>query len=123
MTLTNMQIYNYANNLADAFSDPNTKFSVKVNFYLIKNKNLLTELAKDIEQNRIDIIQKAGSLNEETNQYDVPDEKMEEVIKELNELFDCTQEVTIYKVKIEDLGEKMMLSTKQMDALMFMIED
>ena len=41
----------------------------------------------------------------------------------LNDLFDLEQEVTIYTVKFEDIGEKLMLSTAQMEAMLFMIED
>ena len=47
----------------------------------------------------------------------------EETMKELNDLFDLEQEVTIYTVKFEDIGEKLMLSTAQMEAMLFMIED
>lgn len=122
MKLTNMQIYNYANNLSAALQDFTSKLSVKVNFYLQKNKNLLLELAQDIEKARIEIIQERGTLNEETNQYDIPDDKMQEVIKELDDLFKLEQEVNIYTVSIDDFGVNTQFTPAQMEALMFMIE-
>ena len=36
--MTNLEIYNIANNLLEAFNDNNQKLPVKVNFFLQKNK-------------------------------------------------------------------------------------
>ena len=123
MKLTNNKIYDYANALVGAFSDPDLRLPVKVNFYLTKNKVTLVELAKDIEKARTEIIRKFSTLNEDTNQYEVPTDKTDEAMKEINELFGLEQDVNIYTIKFEDIGEKMMMSTAQMEALLFMIED
>ena len=123
MKLTNNKIYDYANALAGAFNDPNFRLPVKVNFYLSKNKMTLVELAKDIEKARTEIIRNFSILNEDTNQYEVPTDKTDEAMKEINELFNLEQDVNIYTIKFEDIGEKMMMSTAQMEALLFMIED
>lgn len=123
MKLTNNKIYDYANALAGAFSDPDLRLPVKVNFYLTKNKVTLVELAKDIEKARTEIIRNFSTLNENTNQYEVPADKTDEAMKEINELFNLEQDVNIYMIKFEDIGEKMMISTAQMEALLFMIED
>ena len=122
ITLTNNQIYNYINSLIENFSKSDIKFPVKVNFYLQKNQNTLLTLAQEIEQERVNIAQEYGILNEETEQYEVPPEKIQEASQKLNDLFDLTQEVKLYKVKLEDFGN-IELTSGQMQALLFMIED
>ena len=121
--LTNEQIYNYANNLIDYLSeDNNIKFPIKVIFYLQKNKNELFRLAQEIEQQRIEIAKKYGSLEEEKGQYNIPPEKIKDASEEIMELFNLTQEVKIYKIKIEDFGD-IKLTPKEMESLLFMIEE
>lgn len=123
MKLTNMQIYDYATAFSQGFNDPYLKFPVKVNFYIVKNKSVLTELAKDIETHRLEIIKEFGQYNEATGQYDIDKDKINEATKSINELFSIEQEVQIYTIKLEDMGDKLNLSTSQMEALLFMIED
>ena len=122
VTLTNNEIYNYANGLMEYFSDSEVKFPIKVNFYLQKNKNALTTLAQDIEQERINIIQEYGKLDEETQQFSIPQEKMTEASEKINDLFNLTQDVNLYKVNLDSFGD-MELTANQMQALLFMIED
>ena len=122
MTLTNNQIYNYTDSFIKNFSQKDIKFPVKVNFYLLKNQKTLLSLAQEIEQERVNIAQEYGILNEETQQYEVPPEKIQEAKKKLDDLFNLTQEVKIYKVKLEDFGN-IELTPDQMEALLFMIED
>lgn len=123
MKMTNNEIYGVANLLMEHFQDNSLKLPVKVNFYLQKNKKLLIELAQDIEKNRMDIANQYGTLDEQTGQYQVEQDKIEKASNELNELFNLEQDVKIYKVSIEDFKDEFVLTTGQMDALMFMIED
>lgn len=122
MILTNNDIYTYAKNLIEAFNDKDQKLPVKINFYLQKNKSVLTALAMDIDKERIVIAQAHGTLDEESQQYIIPPEKLEEVNKELSDLLSLTQEVQIYTIKFEDLNDDLSLTTAQMEALLFMIE-
>lgn len=122
ITLTNSQIYNYATELMNNFSDKDLKLPVKINFYLQKNQLELLTLAQDIEQQRMDIIQEYGGLDEETQNYIIPNDKIQETTKKINELFDLTQDVKIYKVKLEDFGD-IDFTPNQMKALLFMIEE
>lgn len=122
ITLTNSQIYNYAAELMNNFSDKDLKLPVKINFYLQKNQLELLTLAQDIEQQRMDIIQEYGGLDEETQNYIIPNDKIQETTKKINELFDLTQDVKIYKVKLEDFGD-IDFTPNQMKALLFMIEE
>ena len=123
MILTNNEIYNYATGLIAEFGpDCNIKLPVKINFFLQKNIKLLTEMAQDIDNSRMEIARQYGVLNENGTSYIVPDNKMEEACRELNELFALTQEVNIRTFNIDDFNN-IELSYKQMNALMFMIED
>ena len=123
MKLTNLQIYNYAQQLAGAFMDGEQRLPVKLNFFIQKNKSTLISLAQDIEKARMEIAQNYGELNEEGTQYIVKPENMETVSKEINDLFSLEQEVNIGMIKADSLSDDFSLTTAQMEAIMFMIEE
>lgn len=122
MKLTNSQIYNYVNVLFEAFNDKDQKLPIKINFYLQKNKNTLMALAQDIEKARLEIASNYGNLNEESSQYIVPSDKLEDAQAELDDLFNLEQEVQIYTIKADDLDNNISITTAQMEAIMFMID-
>ena len=122
MKLTNNQIYTYATELASAFQDSTQKFPIKVNFYLQKNKETLLAMAQDIEKTRIDLLSNYGELDAETNRFTFNPVKMEIAAKELEDLFNLEQEVNIYTVSIDSFGDDVVLTTGQMEALLFMID-
>ena len=122
MKLTNNEIYMHAQNLMMAFEDKDQKLPIKISFYLQKNKNTLLQLAQDIERSRIEIAQSYGVLDEETSQYIIPPEKMEEASQELNDLFNLEQDVQIYTINIDSFGDDLTITTAQMEAIMFMID-
>lgn len=122
MKLTNNEIYIYAQNLMMAFEDKNQKLPIKISFYLQKNKNTLLQLAQDIEQSRLEIARSYGELDEESSQYIIPPEKMEEASQELNDLFNLEQDVQIYTINIDSFGDDLTITTAQMEAIMFMID-
>lgn len=122
MKMTNNEIYSYAHKLIEAFQDSEQRLPIKVNFYLQKNKNTLIELAQDIEKSRIEIAQAYGTLTEDGSHYEVAPEKMNETYKELEDLFNLEQEVTIHKINIDSLSDDLSLTTAQMEAIMFMID-
>ena len=122
MTLTNNEIYAYTRQLMDAFQDGEQKLPIKINFYLQKNKNTLLALAQDIEKARLEIAQTYGTLDENGEQYQIPNEKLAEASKELEDLFNLTQDVNIHKISIDAIDGDLMLSAAQMEALMFMID-
>lgn len=124
MKLTNKQIYEYTEKVLKIFSvDEEIYLPIRINFYLHKNRNILMELAKDIEKQRTEIIKKYGTLNEETKEYEVPKDKITDVLDEIDELFSLTQDVALYFVSMNEIKDDLTLTTQQMDALMFMIED
>lgn len=121
MKLTNQEIFAYASLLTQAFSDPDQRLPIKINFYLQKNKNILIELAQDIEKTRLEIAQSNGHLDEEKGSYAIDPDKIDLVQKELEELFTLEQDVNIYTIDIDSLSDDLTLTTGQMEALMFMI--
>lgn len=122
MTLTNNEIYMYTRQLMDAFQDGEQKLPIKINFYLQKNKNTLLGLAQDIEKARLEIAQNYGTLDDAGEQYVIPNDKLAEASKELEDLFNLEQDVAIHKISIDSLSDDLMLSAAQMEALMFMID-
>ena len=121
MKLTNNEIYSYAYKLMEVFQDSSQKLPIKINFYLQKNKNTLLTLAQEIEKTRFEIIQSYGNLNQETQQFVVPQDKIAEASKELNDLFNLEQDVNIYMINIDSLSDDYAMTTAQMEAIMFMI--
>lgn len=122
MKLTNNEIYSYAIALNEAFASGEQKLPVKINFYLQKNKKILTSLGQDIEESRMGIVRSFGELTENGESYMIPAEKVSEAQKEIAELLALEQEVEIYKVNIDNLPEDLSLTTAQMEAIMFMVE-
>jgi hypothetical protein len=78
MILTNQEIYVYNQKLFD-FTKAEIKLPVKINFYLQKNVQLILQLAKEIEQHRMEIGARFGKLNEDTQSYEIPEEHLKEV--------------------------------------------
>lgn len=120
MKMTNLEIYNAARAMIDAFQE-HQYLPVKVNFFIQKNKSILTTLAQDIDNARMTLISNYGVLNEEGTQYIVPEEKMEAANKELSDLFNIEQDVNITKINIEDFPDDIKLTGKQMESILFMI--
>lgn len=124
LTLTNLEIYSLANQLAEAFNtgDNTEHLPIKINFFLQKNMKTMLDLGQDIDKTRTEIIQRYGVLNPETNNYDIPAEKVQDAQKELTDLFDIEQEVKINMLDI-NLFDTVDISEKKGNAILFMIYD
>lgn len=118
--MNNGMIYQYALTLNEVLNDNDLQMPVAVIFSIEKNKQTLMAVAQDVEKYRMDIIKKYGK--EVDGNYNVPQDKIEIANKELQDLFSIEQEVSIYKFNIEDLGD-IKLTSNQMNAILFMIED
>ena len=122
MKMTNFEIYMTAKNLLEAFTDSNQYLPIKLNFFILKNKNILIQLAQDIDNARIQVIHNQGTLDEESGYYNIPEDQIQSANQELNDLFAIEQEIDIKKLNINDFPDDINLTTGQMNALMFMIE-
>ena len=120
--MTNLEIYTQAKLLVDNFNDLNQSLHVKINFFLQKNKNTIMALAQGIDEARLGILAKYGTLNQDTGSYDIPTENTAIVSSELQDLFTIEQEVPIRKVSIDAFPDDIQLTTGQMEAMLFMID-
>ena len=122
MIMTNNEIYTRARQLMEAFQDGEQKLPIKINFYLQKNKAALLALAQDIEKTRLEIAQSYGVLDESGEQFVIPNDKLAEASRELEDLFNLEQDVTIYKINVDALTDDLTMTMAQMEAIMFMID-
>lgn len=122
MKFTNNKIYQIASDITNNLKEINAYIPAKANFFLQKNINTIINAAQEIENSRLEIVKHYGILNEETQQYTILDEKMNDAIAELEELFNIEQELEIKTFSIEALGTAEFTSA-QMQAIMFMISE
>lgn len=119
--LTNLEIYTTAQALMENITT-DINLPVKVGFYIQKNMKKMTELAQEIEKSRIEIFDKYGEKDEENNQYKFDKSVQEQVQKELNDLFDLTQDVKTNMLEL-DWFDDIDLTANQIAAISYMIAD
>lgn len=101
--MTNDEIYRCAIGIMNALSNIETPMPAAISFSITKNKKTISALAEDIEKYRIDILNRYGAKIVENNIVSIPEEKVNDANKELEELLTISQEVRIYTFSIEDL--------------------
>ena len=121
ITLTNLEIYTTAQALMQSITT-DINLPVKVGFYIQKNMKKMTELAQEIEKSRMEIFDKYGEKDEENNQYKFDKSVQEQVQKELNDLFDLTQDVKTNMLEL-DWFDDIDLNANQIAAISYMIAD
>ena len=121
ITLTNLEIYTTAQALMENITT-DINLPVKVGFYIQKNMKKMTELAQEIEKSRMEIFDKYGEKDEENNQYKFDKSVQEQVQKELNDLFDLTQDVKTNMLEL-DWFDDIDLTAYQIAAISYMIAD
>ena len=120
-TMTNLEIYAYADALMNAFKEEIT-LPVKVNFYLQKNMTRMIEAGKEVEKTRMEIIQKYGTPTEDGQNIEVSADMVETVNKELEDLFALEQEIKVNEIAL-DAFDGIDLTSAQVAAIAFMIKD
>lgn len=119
--LSNYDIYIIGKKLESISFDKNRYLPARINFFILKNKKVILELAQQIEELRIGVIRHYG-VPQEDGSYIIPNNLISEANQEINDLFSINQEINILSLKISDL-EGLEFTFAQMDALMFMIEE
>lgn len=120
--MINQKIYQYAQNLSQAFQDNVThKLPIKLSFKIHKNKELLTDLAMDIEKSVMALYDRYGIQKEDG--VLIPPENVEHFRQEYNDLMEIEQTVNILTVKIDELSDSIEISNQEMEAILFMIEE
>jgi hypothetical protein len=122
MKFNNNTIYQQAQILSSTLGDLNIYIPAKANFFIQKNVGVIVAAAQEIGKSRIDIIKHYGEPDETGEQITIPQDKIEEASKELEDLFNIEQELDIKTFSIEALGNAE-FTPAQMQAIMFMIED
>ena len=122
MKINNNKIYALANTIIGELGNLDIYIPAKANFFLQKNLQTLAAAAQEIEKSRLEIAKHYGVLDEENEQYKIPEDKIEEASKEIEDLFSIEQELDIKTFSIEALGNAE-FTPAQMQAMMFMIED
>ena len=121
--MSNLDIYQYTSNLANAFNEQeNVQLPIMVNFAIQKNLHELSSVVNIIEKVRNDLGKKYGEYDSEEGNYFIPEENREKISNELNQLMEAQQNVDIKKIKLKDL-EGINLTPAQMRSLLFMIEE
>lgn len=121
ITLTNLEIYTTAQLLMENIK-ADLNLPVKVGFYIQKNMKKITDLAQEIEKSRIEIFEKYGERDEENNQYKFDLSTQEDVQRELNDLFELTQDIKVNMINLEWFDD-IDLTSEQISAISFMIND
>lgn len=121
MQLTNQQIYNYAQNLAN-LNLHDIKLPVRINFFLQKNIQAIGAAAQEIDAARLSVAKEFGNQVEGSATYQIPPENMADAQRELTDLFNLEQELNIHIFKVDEF-ENIELTYDQMSALLFMIEE
>jgi hypothetical protein len=122
MKLTHENIYTYSLQLQNAFKDDSQRLPVKINFYLQKNKKALMDIAMEIEEERMNILRAYGTFDDEGG-VTIASDKVTEASREMSDLLALERDVDIYTIPFANLPEELNLTTAQMEALMFMIEE
>lgn len=122
MKFNNNAIYNMAQNLNESMSNLDIYIPAKANFFIQKNISAIVAAAQEIEKSRIDIIRHYGEPDESGERFMIPQDKIADASKELEDLFTIEQELDIKTFSIESLGDTQ-FTAAQMQAIMFMIED
>ena len=99
--MKNKQIYEYGKNLA-IFDNFNLSMPVRISFYLQKNISLIRQANTDIEMARMNIGKAFGTINNDGTGYNIPPEKIPEVNKELEDLFNLEQDLNLHMFKLDD---------------------
>lgn len=120
MKLTNQNIYDATIKLASFHIEG--KLPVKINFFLQKNIQIIAAAGQEIEEARMNVAREFGEVSEDGTQFIVPPAKMPEAQKELNDLFNLEQDLNIHIFKLDDF-DGIELTTQQLSAIMFMIEE
>lgn len=120
MILTNQQIYETYQKLAKVFLNETRYFPAKVNFIIQKNLKTLYEIAQEIENMRLNIINHYGKIHDDD--YIIYPENIEQANKELDDLSTVKQEVNILFLTFEDIAN-IEFTPAQMGAILFMIKE
>ena len=122
MCLKNKDIFNYSEEIEKAFCTDTRYLPAKVNFYIQKTAHNLKAAKEEIEETKNEILLHHGKYDDSTGYYEIYPEHIATVNKEINELFNLEQEISLYNLPLSWL-DNVDFTLQQMNALMCMITD
>lgn len=123
MILTNQQIYDFTEQIKQAFNDNSKYFPSKINFPIQKNKKLLMEAVGTIDKVKQSIAKQYGVQDlEDANLYHIKAEYIDQAQKELDDLMALEQDLNCTLISFKDI-ENLEFTSNQMEAIMFMIDE
>lgn len=121
--MNNQEIYETTIKLNKFFGNNNEIFlPIKVNYSIQYNLNTLMSISRIIEKSRNSIGEKYGSFSSEDKGYNIDPDKIKLAEKEMNNLMEIEEKVEIKTISLQDISD-IQLSSAQMQALLFMIEE
>ena len=101
----------------------NQNWPARVAFAIVRNIKTLAPLIEDIQNVRMKIVTTYGvPMDGQPDTYQIPPEKQEEAMRELDSLYDTSVDVNIVKIKLKDI-EQNYISVEDMEALYLMIDE
>jgi hypothetical protein len=100
---TNAQIFALSNKLETALSAETRYMPARISYFIHKNRTRLAEQMGFIEKSRMDIIHHYGTMDPVSGAYSIPDDKLTEANKELEELLNIELDFEISMIKLSDL--------------------
>lgn len=122
--MKNSDIYTHYTQLYNNFHECQELLPIKLNFAIQKNLTLMEGSFKALEISKLAIYKKYGTPTDENDgTVFIPKENLEKAQNDMDELMDLDQEIQIRTVHFSDIPDDVKLTSQQMAALIFMIED
>lgn len=121
--MTNKEISMIYEGLQSLREDATLRFPARTSFIIVRNLRLIQPIVDSIVETRNLILVKLGMSNPlNPGEYTIPPENRESFIKQMEELDQVDNDLTLYKIKCSDI-ESLNLPINVMDALFPMIEE
>lgn len=115
-------IYEIAVNFMNHFKDTNEKYMPAAVAYSIqKNRKLFLDIATEIEEMRLKILNHYNT-SEDPGLIQVDPDLVDTVNKELEDLLNIEEDLKIYTFKIDEISD-IQFTPLQIETLMFMIDE
>lgn len=103
MKVTNEEVLTILKGLSE-LEELKLPLNIKTSYYLARIRQTLNSYANIIQDKQMEIYKKYGEQTSR-NEYKVPEEKMNELEKDLKDLFSVENEMEIQKLKLNDFGD------------------
>ena len=123
VNFTNEEILRLCRLFSDFNTNQNVYFPAKLNYYIQYNMKQILDVGIEVENIRMEVAKHYGEKsNDGKESYIIKPENFDAAQNELMQLSKATREIDIYFVSLDDF-ENITLTSNQMQALMFMIEE